>query len=132
MSNCPCPCDEVKCEQTSVKIVIDELDIPCIKISPFPDAVAFVTQTNAVKLASLAALKARHCVRMVCEPTVFYTDTAANLLTLMEQFTSDVDAGIFATESPTSNHGRLDYFLNYISNGCHAPESICQHGCTGF
>ncbi|MEK7654956.1 MAG: hypothetical protein AAB323_01700 [Pseudomonadota bacterium] len=131
MSNCPCPCDEVKCEKTPVKIVIEELDVPCIKINPFTDATAFDLQPNAARLGSMAALKARHCIQLVCEPTVFYADTTVSLLNLMESFVTDVDNGSFAAVSPTTPAGRLDYFLNYISNGCHAPESICQHGCGG-
>jgi hypothetical protein len=141
MSNCPCPCDEAKCEKTPVKIVIDELDVACIKIDQFSltagsdivpgTEVGFDTQPNAVRLASYAALKARHCVQLVCEPTVFYTGSALSLLQNMESFAVDAQNGIFAQISPFTNVGQAEYFLNYISNSCHAPESICQHGCGG-
>jgi hypothetical protein len=141
MSNCPCPCDEPKCEKTPVKIVIDELDVACIKIDAFtltagsdnvPGSTnAFTTQPNAIRLSSYAALKARHCVQLVCEPTVFYTGSASGLLSNMENFAVDAENGIFAQISPFSDVGQAEYFLNYISNNCHAPESICQHGCSG-
>lgn len=141
MSNCPCPCDEPKCEKTPVKIVIDELDVGCIKIDTFTltatsdvvpgSASDFVTQPNATRLASYAALKARHCVQLVCEPTVFYTGSASSLLNNMENFAEDAENGVFAQLSPFSDVGQAEYFLNYISNNCHLPESICQHGCSG-
>lgn len=117
---------------TPIKIVIQELDIACAKISSFSDAKSFAAQSTATRLGSMAALKERHCVQMVCEPTVFYTGTAESLLKNMETFVTHVDRGIFASVDPTSSDGNLDYFLNYISNSCHVPEPICEHGCLGY
>ncbi len=141
MSNFPCPCDEEKYVKTPVKIVIDELDVGCIRIDTFTLTAAsdvvptaqtgFGAQPNALRLASYAALKARHCVQLSCEPTVFYTGSALSLLQNMENFAQDAENGVFAQLSPTSDTGQAEYFLNYVSNGCHMPESICQHGCSG-
>lgn len=133
MSTCLCN-DAIENDATvpaPIKIVIQELDVACLKVSSFSDAVSFATQPNAARLGSMAALKERHCIQMMCEPTVFYTGTAESLLANMETFATDVETGVFATVNPLYSDGKRDYFLNYISNSCHAPDSTCLHGCLG-
>lgn len=131
MSNCPCPCDEKKWETTPVKIVIEELDVACIKINEFSDGPSFAVQPNAPRLGSMAALKYKHCIQMVCEPTIFYSGSARSLLENMEDFLIVAENGDFGKVDVFSSDGQMDYFLNYVSNSCHAPNPLCQHGCTG-
>jgi hypothetical protein len=131
MSNCPCPCDEEKCETTPVKIVIEELDVACIKLSQFSDGPSFAAQPNASRLGAMAALKYKHCIQMVCEPTIFYAGTARSLLEDMENFLVSATNGEFNSVDVFSSDGQRDYFLNYISNSCHVPPAVCQHACRG-
>lgn len=132
IEDCCCDCSSGHERNDPIKIVIDELDRPCINIVNFSDASDFAARPNHNKVGAMAVLKQRHCIQMVCEPRIFFAGSSNELLAHMEQFKNDADTGIFGNREPLSAEGKRDYFLNYISNGCHWANPVCNHGCNEF